>query len=109
MLYFSWCPASQYGGKEKADSNSKRGKRPVFVARCSILVTRDIYILSYNGQADVNSYVPVLSVYAVFAGAYIMQEPAGDEIKQLSAVPVDVYPVVHALSAISIYSSSIAT
>ena len=53
--------------------------------------------------------MPVLSVYAVFAGAYIMQEPAGDEIKQLSAVPVDVYPVVHALSAISIYDSTTAT
>lgn len=98
-------------GKKKqiVIQNGANAPFSLLVARCSILVTRDIYILSYNGQADVNSYVPVLSVYAVFAGAYIMQEPAGDEIKQLSAVPVDVYPVVHALSAISIYASSIAT
>ena len=62
-----------------------------------------------NGQADVNSYVPVLSVYVVFAGAYIMHEPAGVDIRQLSAVPADVYPVGHALSAISIYCSTTVT
>ena len=62
-----------------------------------------------NGQADVNSYVPDASVYCVFAGAYIMHEPSGDEIRQLSAVPADVYPDGHEPSAISIYSSSIAT
>ena len=62
-----------------------------------------------NGHAAVNSYVPLLSLYLVFAGAYIMQEPAGDDARQLFAVPADVYPVGHELSAIVIYSSSIAT
>ena len=68
-----------------------------------------ICITYSNGQADVNSYVPVASVYAVFAGAYIIHEPAGDEIRQLSAVPADVYPLGHVLFAISIYGSTTAT
>ena len=49
------------------------------------------YNITYsNGHADVNSYEPVLSVYVVFVGAYIIHEPAGDEIRQLSAVPAEV-------------------
>ena len=49
------------------------------------------------------------SVYVVFVGAYIMHEPAGDDTKQLFAVPADVYPAGHVLSAISIYSSTTVT
>ena len=60
-----------------------------------------------NGQAAAYSYVPDSSVYCVFAGAYIMHEPDGDDTKQLSAVPADVYPVGHELSDIIKYSSSI--
>ena len=60
-----------------------------------------------NGHACSNSYVPDSSVYCVFAGAYIIHEPDGDDTKQLSAVPADVYPVGHELSDIIKYSSSI--
>ena len=68
------------------------------------------YNITYsNGHADVNSYEPVLSVYVVFVGAYIIHEPAGDEIRQLYAVPADVYPLGHVLSAISIYDSTTVT
>ena len=56
-----------------------------------------------------NTYVPDASVYCVFAGAYIMHEPAGDVTKQLVVVPADVYPVGHELFAIVIYSSFIVT
>ena len=38
-----------------------------------------------------------------------MHEPAGDDARQLSAVPADVYPLGHVLSAISIYDSTTAT
>ena len=38
-----------------------------------------------------------------------MHEPAGDDTKQLFAVPADVYPAGHVLSAISIYSSTTVT
>ena len=38
-----------------------------------------------------------------------MHEPAGDDTRQLSAVPADVYPVGHVLSAISIYDSTTVT
>ena len=38
-----------------------------------------------------------------------MHEPAGDDTRQLSAVPADVYPLGHVLSAISIYDSTTAT
>lgn len=38
-----------------------------------------------------------------------MHEPAGDDTKQLFAVPADVYPLGHVLSAISIYSSTTVT
>ena len=68
-----------------------------------------ICITYSNGQADVNSYVPVLSVYAVYARAYIMHEPVGNGIRQLFAVPADVYPLGHVMSAISIYGSTIVT
>ena len=65
------------------------------------------YDIGYsNGHACSNSYVPDSSVYCVFAGAYIIHEPDGDDTKQLVAVPADVYPVGQELSAISIYSSS---
>ncbi len=68
------------------------------------------YDIGYsNGHACSNSYVPDSSVYCVFAGAYIMHEPAGDEIRQLSAVPTAVYPVGHEPSDIIKYSSSIVT
>ena len=60
-----------------------------------------------NGHACSNSYVPDSSVYCVFAGAYIIHEPDGDDTKQLSVVPADVYPVGHELSDIIKYSSSI--
>ena len=43
----------------------------------------------------VNSYVPALSVYGVFAGAYIMHTPLGADTRQLVAVPSDTYPVGH--------------
>ena len=62
-----------------------------------------------SGQAAVYSYVPDSSVYCVFADAYIMHEPDGDDTKQLSAVPTDAYPVGHEPSAIVIYSSTTAT
>ena len=48
------------------------------------------FVFYSNGQADVYSYVPVLSLYSVFAGAYIMHAPDGDVTKQLAAVPADV-------------------
>ena len=38
-----------------------------------------------------------------------MHEPAGDDARQLYAVPADVYPLGHVLSAISIYDSTTAT
>ena len=42
------------------------------------------------GQASLNIYEPVLSLYVVLVGAYIMHEPLGTMTKQLSAVPADV-------------------
>ena len=60
------------------------------------------------GHDDVNSYVPVLSLYDVLAGAYIIQLPWG-LLKQLVAVPADVYPDGHEPSDIVIYDSVIAT
>ena len=41
------------------------------------------------GQACSNMYVPLRSLYRVFAGAYIIHEPAGSLIRQLVAVPTD--------------------
>ena len=41
-------------------------------------------------QAWSNTYEPVLSLYVVFAGAYIMHEPPGLLTKQLVAAPADV-------------------
>ena len=41
-------------------------------------------------QAWSNTYEPVLSLYVVFAGAYIMHEPPGLLAKQLVAAPADV-------------------
>ena len=41
-------------------------------------------------QAWSNTYEPVLSLYVVFAGAYIMHEPPGLPTKQLVAAPADV-------------------
>ena len=38
-----------------------------------------------------------------------MHEPAGDDARQLSATPADVYPAGHVLFAISIYSSTTVT
>ena len=67
------------------------------------------FVFYSNGQAAVYSYVPDASVYCVFAGAYIIHDPAGDEIRQLYAVPADVYPLGHLLFAISIYDSTTAT
>ena len=40
-------------------------------------------------QAWSNTYEPVLSLYVVFAGAYIMHEPPGVDAIQLVAVPAD--------------------
>lgn len=57
----------------------------------------------------VNSYVPNVSVYSVYAGAYIMHESSGVDIKQPSSVPMDVYPDGHEPSAIVIYSITAAT
>ena len=37
-----------------------------------------------------NTYEPVLSLYVVFAGAYIIHEPPGLDAIQLVAVPADV-------------------
>ena len=51
--------------------------------------------------------MPYVSVYSVYAGAYIMHAPDGDATKQLSAVPTDVYPDGHEPSDIIKYSSSI--
>lgn len=67
------------------------------------------FVFYSNGQAAVYSYVPDASVYCVFAGAYIIHDPAGDEIRQLYAGPADVYPLGHVLFAISIYDSTTAT
>ena len=39
-----------------------------------------------NGQAAVNLYVPLVSLYSVSAGAYIIHEPAGLDTRQLVAV-----------------------
>ena len=41
-------------------------------------------------QAWSNTYEPVLSLYVVFAGAYIMHDPPGLDAIQLVAVPADV-------------------
>ena len=41
-------------------------------------------------QAWSNTYEPVLSLYVVFAGAYIIHEPPGLDAIQLVAVPADV-------------------
>ena len=51
--------------------------------------------------------MPYVSVYSVYAGAYIMHAPDGDAIRQLVAVPTAVYPVGQELSDIIKYSSSI--
>ena len=40
-------------------------------------------------QAWSNTYEPVLSLYVVFAGAYMMHEPPGLDAIQLVAVPAD--------------------
>ena len=37
-----------------------------------------------------NTYEPVLSLYVVFAGAYIIHDPPGLDARQLVAVPTDV-------------------
>lgn len=58
------------------------------------------YLCYCIGHGDVKMYVPVLSVYGVFAGAYIMHEPDGDDIKQLVAVPAGVCPDGHDVFAI---------
>ena len=50
-------------------------------------------------QACSNTYDPVLSLYVVFAGAYMMHEPPGLDAIQLVAVPIDVWPDGHAASA----------
>lgn len=68
-----------------------------------------ILFIYSSGQAAVYSYVPVLSLYSVFVGAYIIHEPDGDNTRQLSAVPADVYPLGHELSAIVICSSATET
>lgn len=68
-----------------------------------------ILFIYSSGQAAVYSYVPVLSLYSVFVGAYIMHEPVGNNTRQLSAVPADVYPLGHELSAIVICSSATET
>lgn len=60
-----------------------------------------------NGQAAVNLYVPVASVYSVFVGAYIIHKPAGVDIRQLVVVPTGAYPVGHDVLAIVIYFSTI--
>ena len=41
-------------------------------------------------QAWSNTYEPVLSLYVVFAGAYMMHDPPGLDARQLVAVPADV-------------------
>ena len=41
-------------------------------------------------QAWSNTYEPVLSLYVVFAGAYMMHDPPGVDAIQLVAVPADV-------------------
>ena len=40
-------------------------------------------------QADVYSYVPVLSVYDTPTGAYMIHDPPGLDARQLVAVPAD--------------------
>lgn len=60
-----------------------------------------------NGQAAVNLYEPVVSVYSVLDGAYIRHEPAGVDIKQPVAVPADMYPLGHVVSAIVMCSATI--
>lgn len=54
-----------------------------------------------NGQAAVNLYEPVVSVYSVLDGAYIRHEPAGVDIKQPVAVPADMYPVGHDVDGVA--------
>ena len=56
-----------------------------------------------------NTYEPVLSLYVVFAGAYIIHEPPGLDAIQLVAVPADVWPDGHEVFAISMCSSTTAT
>ena len=41
-------------------------------------------------QGCLNTYEPVLSLYVVFAGAYIIHAPPGLDARQLVAVPADV-------------------
>ena len=41
-------------------------------------------------QGCSNTYEPVLSLYVVFAGAYIIHAPPGLDARQLVAVPADV-------------------
>ena len=51
-------------------------------------------VIYSSGHASTNSYVPVLSVYGVFAGAYSIQEPSallfGYIVPQTIVVPVAV-------------------
>ncbi len=51
--------------------------------------TRDGVVYSI-AQAWSNTYEPVLSLYVVFAGAYIIHDPPGLDARQLVAVPADV-------------------
>ena len=50
---------------------------------------RDVAVYSI-AQAWSNTYEPVLSLYVVFAGAYIIHDPPGLDAIQLVAVPADV-------------------
>ena len=55
-----------------------------------------------------NTYDPVLSLYVVFAGAYIIHDPPGLDARQLVAVPADVWLDGHELLAMVMCSSVIA-
>ena len=57
-----------------------------------------------SGHASVKTYVPVLSLYSLFAGAYIIQVTGlianSDPNSQVFAVPTTVvYPAGHSFSA----------
>ena len=53
-------------------------------------VARSAGVVYSMAQACSNTYEPALSLYVVFAGAYIMHDPLGLDTIQLVAVPADV-------------------
>ena len=68
-------------------------------ARWAVGIVVRRFVFYSIAQACSNTYEPVLSLYVVFAGAYIIHEPPGLDARQLVAVPIDVWPDGHASSA----------